>query len=98
VVTQQKAREMMTVRSYPVSDLVAADNPLFWGPIFSRAIMLQNAQRIIDMIVSSIEPAQWNTNGGPGSITFHEPSMSLVIRASAEMHYQLGGAGIVSRQ
>jgi hypothetical protein len=97
VVTQQKAREMMTVRSYPVSDLVAADNPLFWGPIFSRAIMLQNAQRIIDMIVSSIEPAQWNTNGGPGSITFHEPSMSLVIRASAEMHYQLGGSGMVSR-
>lgn len=97
VVTQQKAREMMTVRAYPVSDLVAADNPLFWGPIFSRAIMLQNAQRIIDMITSSIEPAQWNTNGGPGSITFNEATMSLVIRASTEMHYQLGGAGIISR-
>lgn len=96
VVTQQKAREMMVVRSYPVGDLVASDNPLFWGPIFSRAIMLQNAQRIIDMIQSSVEPAQWNTQGGPGTITFHEPSMSLVIRASAEMHYQLGG-GVVSR-
>jgi len=30
-------------------------------------------------------------------VTFHEPSMSLVIRASAEMHYMLGGAGMVSR-
>ncbi len=97
VVTQQKAREMMTVRAYPVGDLVAADRPLFWGPIFSRAIMLQNAQRIIDMITSSVEPSQWNNNGGPGSIVFQEATMSLVIRASTEMHYQLGGAGMISR-
>ncbi|MCS7044935.1 MAG: hypothetical protein NZO58_01130, partial [Gemmataceae bacterium] len=54
VVTLEKARQMMVVRAYPVQDLVAPDNPLFWGPIFSRAIMLQNAQRLIDMITSSI--------------------------------------------
>ena len=96
VMTQQKAREMMVVRAYPVGDLVAADNPLFWGPVFSRAIMLQNAQKIIDQITASVEPSQWNNHGGPGSITFNEATMSLIIRASAEMHYQLGG-GIVSR-
>jgi len=36
-------------------------------------------------------------NGGPGSIVFQEATMSLVIRASTEMHYQLGGAGMISR-
>ena len=97
VVTAQKAREMMVVRAYSISDLVGVDNPQFWGPIFTRALMLQNAQRIIEMIQTSVEPQQWNTNGGPGSITFHEPSMSLVIRASAEMHYQLGGGGVIGR-
>lgn len=97
VVTQQKAREMMVVRAYPINDLVATNDPIFWGPIFNRAFMLQNAQAIINMIQSSVEPSQWNINGGPGSITFHEPSMSLVIRASAEMHFQMAGAGIVSR-
>ena len=95
VLTQQKARDTMVVRAYPVSDLVAVDNQMFWGPIFSRALMLQNAQRIVDMIVTSVEPSQWNVNGGPGSVTFHEASMSIVIRASAEMHYMLGGAGMV---
>jgi hypothetical protein len=97
VVTQQKAREMMVVRAYPINDLVATNDPIFWGPIFNRAFMLQNAQMIINMIQSSVEPSQWNVNGGPASITFHEPTMSLVIRASAEMHFQMGGAGIVSR-
>lgn len=97
VMTQQKCREQMVVRAYPVNDLVAIDNQLFWGPVFSRALMLQNAQRLIDMIATSIEPAHWNVNGGPGSITFHEPTMAIVIRASAEMHYMLGGNGMVSR-
>lgn len=97
VVTQQKAREMMVVRAYPINDLVATNDPIFWGPILNRAFMLQNAQMIINMIQSSVEPSQWNINGGPGSITFHEPSMSLVIRASAEMHYQMAGSGISSR-
>ena len=65
--------------------------------MFSRAFMLQNAQMIINSIESSVEPQMWKSNGGPGSITFHEPSQSLVIRASAEMHYMLGGAGMISR-
>ena len=97
VVTQQKARETMVVRTYPVSDLVAVDNQMFWGPIFSRALLLQNAQRLVDMIVTSVEPSMWNVNGGPGSVSFHEASMSIVIRASAEMHYMLGGSGMIGR-
>ena len=33
------------------------------------ALLLQNAQRLVDMIVTSVEPSQWNVNGGPGSVT-----------------------------
>jgi hypothetical protein len=97
VVTNDKARQMMVVRAYPIGDLVTPNDQMFWGPIFSRAFLLQNAQRMIDMITHSVEPSQWNSSGGPGSITFDEASRSLVIRASAEMHYMLGGSGMVSR-
>ena len=45
VLTQEKARQTMVVRAYPVSDLVATDNRIFWGPVFSARFMLQNAQR-----------------------------------------------------
>ncbi len=97
VVTNEKARQMMVVRAYPIGDLVTPNDQAFWGPIFSRAFLLQNAQRMIDMITHSVEPSQWNNNGGPGSVTFDEPSRSLVIRASAETHYMLGGSGMVGR-
>jgi hypothetical protein len=91
VVTVQKARETMTVRSYPIDDLVGIDNPRF-GFLVNRAIMLQHVQMLIQNIQSAIDPTLWNTPGG-GSITFNEANRTLVIRAPAELHYMLGGAG-----
>ena len=42
-------------------------------------------------IQSSIDPLSWRgQGGGPGSITFHYPSMSLIVRASTEVHATLG--------
>ncbi len=54
--------------------------------------MLQNVQMLIQNIQNAIDPTLWNTPGG-GSITFNEANHSLVIRAPAELHYMLGGAG-----
>jgi hypothetical protein len=45
------------------------------------------------MIVNIIEPSYWAPNG-PGTIMYEPFSGSLVIRASAEMHYQLGSPGL----
>jgi hypothetical protein len=95
VVTPAKAREMMVVRSYPISDIVAPSGyALQFGPFIARAQMLSNVQGLINLIQTSIDPMLWQPNGGPGSVTFHEPSMSLVIRAPTEFHYQLAGGGL----
>jgi hypothetical protein len=88
VVTQQKAREAMVTRTYPISDFLPVPDPRF-GPFLNRVQMVQAATQIINLIQTSVEPSSWQVNGGPGSIMFHEPSMSLIIRNSAEMHYSL---------
>jgi hypothetical protein len=90
VVTPQKARETLVARAYPVGDLASSLDMRF-PPLLRRVQMLQNVAQIIDLIQNSIDPSSWQANGGPGTITFYEPTMSLVIRQTAEMHYQLGG-------
>lgn len=92
VVTPMKAREMMVVRSYPVMDLVAGD-PRF-GPFAERFMAAKNAQGLIQNIQMAVEPSIWDVNGGTATITFHQPSMSLIVRAPAEMHYMLGSGGL----
>jgi hypothetical protein len=89
-VTPQKARESLVARSYPVGDLATSLDMRF-PPLLRRVQMLQNVAQLIDLIQNSIEPSSWQINGGPGTISFYEPTMSLVIRQTAEMHYQLGG-------
>jgi hypothetical protein len=96
VVTAQRARETMVVRSYPIDDLVGLSNQLY-GPFVNRVIMLSNVQTLIQNIEKAIDPTLWSVNGGPGSITFSEATRSLIIRAPAEMHYMFGGGGLLGR-
>jgi hypothetical protein len=94
VVTAAKAREMMTVRTYPISDLVQSGSlGQQFGPFVARAQMLNNVQGLILMIQNSVDPSIWQANGGSASITFSEPGMALIIRAPTEFHYQFGGGG-----
>jgi hypothetical protein len=92
VTTPARARDMMVVRTYPISDLVAASGLANrFGPFVARAQMLSNVQTLIQTIKSSVDPTLWPENGGNGSITFYEPGMALLIRAPTEFHYQLSG-------
>jgi hypothetical protein len=93
VLTAQRARETLVQRSYPIDDLVGGGN-LAYGPFVNRAIMLNNVNGLIQTIQNAIDPTLWNTNGGPGSITFFEPGRALIIRAPAEMHYMFGAGGL----
>ncbi len=96
VTTAEKAKNMMIVRTYYIGDVVS--NPAFgginnyrFGPAFNQLQMVQSANQIIELIQNALEPDSWHTRNGPGSITFHWPTMSLVIRQSAEVHALLGG-------
>jgi hypothetical protein len=91
VMTTQRAREHLVTRAYPIGDLATAMDMRF-PPLLRRLQMLQNVGQLIDLIQNNVDPQSWQVNGGPGTISFYEPTMSLVIRQTAEMHYQLGGA------
>lgn len=84
VVTPQKARDMMVVRSYPVADLVF---PVQDFGIWNDLMALQNVQSLINIIQQSVDPTIWQQGG---SINFVPAARALVIRAPAEIHYQLG--------
>jgi hypothetical protein len=97
VVSIAKARETMTVRAYPVGDLLGVGggpgDPLtnFFGPGIGQVQRMQNIANLIGMIQNSVDPSSWQINGGPGTIAFDFGSMSIVIKNSAEVHAMLGG-------
>ncbi len=91
VMTPAKAKDAVVTRAYPVQDLVV---PVAMGPnpYINQQQMYANVNGLILNIMNSVEPGSWQINGGTGTITFQQPTMSLMIRNTAEMHYQLRGA------
>jgi hypothetical protein len=93
VVTVEKARDMLVTRVYYLGDLVRGIGPfggVAAGPALNFQQSMQNVDVIVKAIESSVDPLCWRSNGGPCTITFHYPSMSLIVRASSEVHSTLG--------
>lgn len=95
VMTPKKASEYTVVRTYQVDDLIAPSPQMqmMFGPFVAQMQMQQNAQMLINLIQATVSPEYWQPNG-PGSIVFFPPTKSLLIRASAEMHYQMNSPGL----
>jgi hypothetical protein len=95
-----RAKSLMTVRKYYIGDLIAGfgllgqTNPLLLTPGAQAVAATDNARQIIEMIETSIDPSSWRQGGGNGTITYHAPSMSLIIKQSAEVHALLGSGGL----
>ena len=93
VVTVEKARDMLVTRVYYLGDLVQGVGP-FGGVNAGRFLNFQQTMDNVDMIIkaikSSVDPLCWKDNGGPCTITFHYPSMSIVVKASTEVQSSLG--------
>ncbi len=50
-----------------------------WGP------------QLVALIERTINPAFWDVVGGPGTIVYYQPLMCLVVRATSEVHGNVGG-------
>lgn len=48
-------------------------------------------ERLVELIERTIAPDFWDTNGGPGAIFYYEPLRVIVVRATSEVHYKIGG-------
>ena len=62
--------------------------------IFARGGASQtdiNAQQLIELIQKTISPDFWDVAGGPGAIFYYPQLQVLVIRATAEVHDDVGG-------
>lgn len=98
VVSALKARDMMVTRAYYIGDLITSrggpGDPLtyFYGPGIGQLAMMQNIASIMSMVQTSIDPQSWQANGGPGAIYFHAPTLSIVIKQSAEVHAMIAGS------
>jgi hypothetical protein len=93
VVTMERARDLLVTRVYYLGDLAQGIGPfggVMAGPLLNFQQTVQNVDLIMKSIQSSVDPLCWKANGGPCTITFHYPSMSIIVRASAEVHSSLG--------
>jgi hypothetical protein len=104
VVTIEKARQATVVRVYPIGDLVQPIRPIpqfvydpFTGRLMpalpGQVVTPQQiaGQQIVEIVKSSVDPSYW-APAGPGTVTFHEATGALIVRASAEIQFQIGQA------
>jgi hypothetical protein len=92
VVTVEKARDMLVTRVYYLGDLaqgIGFGGNVTAGPLMNFQNTMNTVDGIIKAIQSSVDPLCWRPNG-PCTITFHFPSMSIIVRASAEVNSSLG--------
>ena len=92
VVTLEKAKSTLTTRAYYLGDLVTGVGPFGdfrFGPFLNLAQTQESVRVLQETITKSIDPLSWRENGGPGTVTFHLPSMSLIVRAPTEVHFTL---------
>lgn len=90
VTDPETAKNTLTTRVYYIGDLVSRLN-LDLGPVLNQQQVMDNAKQIIDTIQSQVEPDSWSVKDGPGKIVFEPTRMVLIVKASAEVHFMLGG-------
>ncbi len=61
------------------------------GAAFGGGAVNDHAQELIDLIQRTISPNFWDVSGGPGSMFYYRPLMALVVRATSEVHGDVGG-------
>ena len=98
VMSVESARDQLATKVYYLGDIAQGvgpfAGPFTWGPAIDLEQTLSNVKVITEAIRTSVDPEVWK--GGYASMTFHLPSMSLIVRAPSEVHASLGsklGAG-----
>ncbi len=61
------------------------------GGAFGGGMVRDHSQELIDLIQRTIKPDHWDVAGGPGSMFYFRPLMALVVRATSEVHGDVGG-------
>jgi hypothetical protein len=89
VTTLARAKEMMTVRTYYIGDLMGVASSLL--PAVANDFQMIQAMGIILQEIQNIEPESWEGKGGAGTVSFDPVRMVIVVKQSAVVHYMLNG-------
>jgi hypothetical protein len=46
---------------------------------------------LVALIERTINPSFWDVAGGPGTVIYYRPLHCIVVRATSEVHGQIGG-------
>lgn len=65
--------------------------PASGGAAFGGGAVHDHAQELIELIQRTISPNSWDVHGGQGSMAYYRPLMALVVRATSEIHRDVGG-------
>jgi hypothetical protein len=97
ITTTLRAQKAMVTRTYFIGDLLNSGGGFggflglrFYGLALTQAQMAQQIKDLIEVIKTLGDPQSWDGPDG-GSVVFHAPTMSLIIRQTAEVHGMLGG-------
>jgi hypothetical protein len=94
VMTVEKAQTMLVKKAYYIGDVVQAIGPFGGATRWGTYLDYQQTEANVKMVIEALrgyDPMAWREKtGGPGAVTFHYPSMSLVVTAPAEVHATLG--------
>ena len=87
IVTLEEARRSCVKRAYYIGDILTSPvgGGATYGPQYDFALSNQIAQMLVDNVRKSIDPSVWDGNGGFATVSFHAPSLSLVVSAPAEV-------------
>ncbi len=91
VTTPVKAKDMMTIRTYYIGDLVGGYPDIRFGGLMSQYQALATVAQLVQMIQGNIDKDSWEVNGkeGGGTVVFDPVHMTLVVKQSAEVHYKM---------
>lgn len=62
-----------------------------WAALGGGAVAADWGPDLVELIERTINPAFWDVAGGPGTIVYYGPLQCLVVRATSEVHGQVGG-------
>jgi hypothetical protein len=68
------------------------------GGALGGGAVRDHSQELIDLIQRTIKPDHWDVHGGPGSMFYYRPLMALVVRATSEVHGNVGALMTAMRQ
>jgi hypothetical protein len=102
---KQKSDDYITLASASSESLAAADSlagslslldqsqggPSYLLGLGGPTINDDYGRDLVMLIEQTINPMFWDTNGGPGTIVYYAPLRCLVVRATSEIHGNVGG-------